>query len=265
MRRRYAGRYRRARPTRRVRKSRLLGKRRRVSKNVKRYVKRAIHRTVETKEKIDYGANQPIVTASASAPVGQILIPTMTNGTSAGQMIGNQIKCVRGYIKGHVNLLPYNITTNPNPPPLYVKMWLVKNLVTQGSAASFSWFDWTKFFKLSGGMTGFQGNMLDVEFPVNTEYWRVLAKKTIKLGVGGATATGPISSGSYLDNSSFSRPFFFNYGRYLKKTLKFLDGGGACQNAGIYLLIQAVNANGDASAYNPCEYHFVNHFKYEDA
>lgn len=267
MARRYARRYRRGRIGRRMRKSRVLGKRRRVSKTVKRYVKRAIHRNIENKEIIQYAQNQSLRSAGVgNAPAGIPLIPQMSVGTGSSQMIGNQIKCQRGVIKGFVNLKPYDATTNPLPAPLWVKMWLVKYIPFQGQVSALSSIDFTTFFKLSGGTANFQGNTFDLTGPINEVQWRVLRTKTFRLGATSYTATGPVSSGSYFDNSHMSVPFYFNYGRYIRKTLRFQDTGVGPLNANIYLVIQVVGADGQTeTGYVPAEWHYHNHFKFEDA
>lgn len=259
---------RRRRRTLRLTRRKRFGRRtRKVSKTVKRFVKREIGRRIENKEFITYSANGSITTAGVgSSPVCWGLFPSLTNGTNDSNLLGKEAKPVSGIIHGHVNLLPYNSTTNPNPGPLYVKIFFLKNTITQGqfSTVPSTFFD--AFYKVNNGSATFQGNTLDLHLPVNQEGWRLLGTRTIKLGSTAPSATGPISSGTYFDNSTMSRSFKFNWGRFAKKVLKFNDGGGLPLNNNMYMVMQAVPANGTTNTgYVPAEYHFVNRFKFEDA
>lgn len=259
---------RRRRSIRRTRRTRFGRRTKRVSKTIKRYVKRAIGRRIENKEILNYGANQALRSAGVGFGPNVInCIPSVSNGNLQNQMIGNEIKCKRGIIKGTINLLPYNASTNPNPGPVWVKMWLLKFTLVQGQYTTPSTsIDWNTFFKVSNGATNFQGNPMDLSFPVNQEYFRVLTTRLYKLGATSYSSTGPVSSGSYFDNSSMSRRFVINYGKYLRKTLKFADNGGQTTNNNCYLVMQCVGADGTSStSYNMAEYHFVNEFRFEDA
>lgn len=256
------------RPIRRLRRGRFTRRTKRVPKTFKRYVKREIGRRIENKEYISYGANQSVKSAgSGVSPVVFGLIPSMSNGTNDSTLIGNELKPKYGVLRGHVNLLPYNATTNPNPGPVYVKIWILKSLLLQGQLnAPSTQLDFTSFFKINNSAVSFQGNMMDLELPVNQEYWRVLSTKTMRLGATSYSATGPVSSGTYFDNSVMSRRFVFNWGRYCRKILKYADNGGTCTNNNVYFVLQVVGADGQTTTnYYPVEYHYVNHFKYEDA
>ena len=229
-----------------------------VSPSIKSYVKKAISSNTENKVWINYGANQTIQTASGIAPAFQNLLPQITQGTSHGGRIGNEIKIKQGFIKGHVNLLPYNASTNNFQAPLYVKMWLCSNKKINSNVVSGTDIT-TNFFELTGGTAGFQGNMLDMEFTPNKEYWTVYATKTFELGLTTASAA------QYQDNSRFSRPFYFSFGRYLKSKLKYDDNTAVPLNKNMFLLFQAVNADGSSSSVYPAEYHFNTRVEYEDA
>ena len=85
-------------------------------------IKKAIARQAEVKSWFSYAANQSILTANVSVPSSVLLIPQINQGTGHSNRIGNQIRIVKAVVRGHVNILPYNIATNPIVPPVYVKM-----------------------------------------------------------------------------------------------------------------------------------------------
>ena len=120
-----------------------------------------------------------------------------------------------------MNLLPYNVTTNPYPCPAYVKMWVVSSKLTNTASLSATLIN-TNFLETGSGTSGLQGNMLDMCFKVNKDHWTVHATKTVKLGLTSLPAT---ATAGYFDNGSFSLPFTFNFGKYFKSMLKYSDDG----------------------------------------
>lgn len=234
-----------------------------VSKTVKKYVKAAIHSNIENKVYTSYGANTAIQSASTGgAPTSLYLCPQLGQGTSQGQRIGNVVKVVGGSVRGFVNILPYSSTTNPLSTPIYVRMFLCRYKKTNLTSG----ITFTDFFQLGGNSAGFQGNILDMVFKVNTDVWTIYQTKTIKVGAGYASSTGPVGSGGYFDNSSMSRPFSFNIGKHLTRTQKYDDSSSSLPtNNNLWLFFQAVNADGSSSAINAAEYSYNIEIKYEDA
>lgn len=234
-----------------------------VSLAVKKFVKRTIHRNIENKTMVFYGANNNISCAQLTTPTAVNLIPTQGLGTSNSTRIGNEITLVKSYIKGYVNLLPYNATTNPLMAPLWVKMWVASskvvnsNLITSTDVAS-------AFFNTGASTSGFQGNTLDMLLPVNTDSWTIHATKNFKIGLANAWNASSVGI-AYGDNSTMSKPFYFNIRKFIKAPLKYNDSVNVCSNKNLFLIIQVVNADGTSSALTPAEYHYCMEHIYEDA
>lgn len=131
----YAKRSRRAakRPSKRVPRKRSGGR-----KAIVKIVKSVLSRQAENKIWADYGVNQSIVCTASSTPTFENLLPLLSQGTSTTGRIGNEVRIKTGYIRGHVNLLPYNISSNNLPIPCYVKMWVCssRTINTQNLAAT---------------------------------------------------------------------------------------------------------------------------------
>jgi len=239
-----------------------------VSKAIKTYVKRTISSNIENKYFVDYGTNQSITTQSGGGtPIHRQLLPSLVQGLGAGQRLGNEVMVKSAYIRGHVNILPYNATTNPGSVPVYLLMLLVKNKkanIAMGSSNAGH-----DLFELGNSAIGLQGNMLDMILPINSQNWQQLARKKVKLGCSSLSSNATSIQG-YFDNSSFSVPFQFNYGKYLKKLQYEDSGSGFTQttpvNTNLSLIFQTVYANGDTSAqYTIAEYHYSIRMVYEDA
>lgn len=248
---------------------RAIRRRSKVSKKIKSFVKRAIHRNIENKEIITYAANQGCL-AWATGVAGRsiALLPPIQQGTGNSQRIGNQVKIVSGIIKGQVNLLPYDATTNPAPTPVWVKIYMVRLLYTQAQDPTLATAYTDNFFRGVNSAYPFQSNVLDMDLPINDDWFRVLATKTFKLGAASATALGAVTTTGYYDNSPMCKKFTFNWSKWARKVLKFNDNvlNYYPQNDNIYLVFQPMYADGRVTnPYTPVEMHYVNHVKYEDA
>lgn len=256
------------RPRRKILRRRGLG-RKRVSKVVKKYVKRELHRNIENKERIDYGNNQTIV---INTPTTQIkpLILDFPQGYDGNKRAGNQCKITKGTFKVCVNMLPYNSTSNPWAAPFWVKIWVVRDLKNTGQLNTIDSTALSRFFRGNGGGLSFQNNTLDMNFDVNKDYFRVLYTKIFKVGVASHTSGGDNAS-SYFDNSPFAKQITINYAKWCKKQLKFDDSNSNANtypiNENLYFVIQTVPASGDSASSGQamCEMHYVNSCHFEDA
>ena len=193
-----------------------------VSDSVRKYVKTAIHRSIENKVATSVGVNQSIITANPSfSPYFLDLLPRPSQATGHAGRIGNEIRLVNAYIRGRINIIPYNAVTNPIPTPLLVKMWLCSNKVSNNPQMNvLSTF--STFFDTGNVNSIFQGNALDMILSPNKDAWTVHKTKSIKLGAAYASSTGPVNTAGYFDNSAMSVPFSFPISQYVK-TLKYDD------------------------------------------
>lgn len=255
-----------SRPRRFTRRPRRAASRRpKVSKGIKSYVKKAIHRQIENKQYMDKSANNTVTTASSNGtPNGKQLIPGLTAGTTNYQRIGDVVKIVKGQAKMTVNLLPYNATTNALSTPVIVKVFILRALDYNATQASYSTYSWSELFRGNNGNYGFSNSPIDFLAPINNDKWRLLTSRTFKLGAASATSTGQVGTGGYYDNSPMSKTLTINWGKYVRKQLKFGTDNN-CQNDNCIMAIQAVYADGSASASQAVEYHWHNQVVFEDA
>lgn len=220
---------------------------------------------IENKAWFDYGANNTITCVQSASPVARNLVPILTQGVGHTGRLGNECVVKNGYIRGHVNLLGYNATTNNLPGPIYVKMWLVSCINVNSNSVAVTGIG-SDFFDIVNSTVGFQGNMLDMSLTVNKSAWRLYASKTIKLGTSFVQVAGNVVQGSTIaDNSPMSAPFSFSFGKHLKK-LKYDDNFTVAENRNLFLLFQTVYANGaDSTGQILAEYHYTTRVEYEDA
>lgn len=236
-----------------------------VSLGVKKYVKKIISKNIENKVISAYDTNKTLQYAGALIqPTYLFLTPNLSQGL--GARLGNEINMVKGIIKGYVNILPYNITSNPMTSPVYVKMWLCKRKtgsveISGGpGAAAFN-----TFFQSGISSSGFQGNMLDMTFNNNKDYWTIFNTKTIQLSPSMINISTPTSQ-TLPTSSNVSVPFNFSFAKHLGR-MKFNDTSSVCTNKELFLVFQTVYADGTyLSLGGPfCEIHYCVEWEYEDA
>lgn len=233
-----------------------------VSLAVKQYVKRRIHANMENKIYVDYGVNQLITNAGAGTPTGKFLLPVILQGTGQNQRVGNEINIRYASVRGYVNLLPYNGTSNPEPSVQLVKIWIVSG--KKQNTNNIALYDWSKWFEVGATNAPFQGNTLDMVLSPNKEDFKVHAVKQFKLGLAGdSKGSNPVNS--YYDNSPMTMPFYFNFTKGCRKRQKFLDNTGAPTNDNVWIIFQSVNADGTSTSINSCEFHYQTRVVYEDA
>lgn len=237
-------------------------------KNLVKTIKQVIHSQVENKVASQYAVNQLITYAGISTTASFInLTPTVSQGVSVQQRVGNCIRVVKARIHGCVNVRPYDATFNPQPSPVMIKMWLCRRKQTniqQTGLPTLS--DFNNFFQSGATSTGFQSNVLDTILRSNSEVWSVFSSKTVTLQNGyyaGATApTTAIIGQAY----KVSAPFSFDFTKHLG-LCKYNDNVTYPQNKELFLVFQNVYADGSGSvsALQLAEVHYNIEWEFEDA
>lgn len=232
---------------------------------LKSLVRTAIQSQTEVKQWSLYGANQAMQTGNAGAiyPFQLYIAPQLSQGLGDGQRVGDEVNIKSGKMTLFVNLLPYNATTNPNPCPFWVRVWIVsyKKQQTNSIAATDIL---SSFFRVPTTSLSFQSNMLDMALEVNRESWTVHSERLIRVGSTAPSTTGPVSSGSYFDSSVASVNLDFTLP--LRGPLVFNDGGTTASNKNLWLLMQTVPMNGtNNSSYFSAECHYNISFDYTDS
>lgn len=226
-----------------------------VSAKIRSAVRKAIVGAAEKKNFVAYAANQSITTAAATFPFGVYLTPQIGQGGGDGQRIANRVKVLSSNLRLCVNLLPYNATTNPLPVPLLVRILIVGyKKANQGVVASTDLS--TAIWEVNSGVTGFQGNPLDITFKVNDQSYTTFYDTVIKLGAAGTSTTTPVSSGSYFDSSNMT--MFLDIDVPTAGPLVYNDTTNVPTNKNRFLIIQPVTADGSAcGSYTMAECHYA--------
>lgn len=224
----------------------------------RRELKKLLDSRCERKYIISRGSNIPITTSVATTPYALSLLPSLSSGANRHSRIGNDISVKKIKIVGRVNLLPYNVTTNPVTAPIAVKMWVLSSAAYNEIGAFNGTPAATAFFKSDTSPAGMAGTVNDLTQDVDDENFKVYSMRTIELGLTGATNTYPSTSVSAFDNSNFSAAFSFDVTRYFPK-LKYNDTASSSvpTNRNCWLVVQPVSLDGQSLSVTPVEIHYT--------
>lgn len=234
------------------------------SKNLKALIKKTITQLAEKKAVIATGQNIDMFTVGAgTVPSFISLTPAIVQNAAQNGRIGNAVRVTKATVRGHVILKPYNATTNVKVAPICLKIWLCRYKTSSTADLSLTNVA-TAFADTGGGTSGLTGQMIDMDFFPNQDSWEWIQTKTYKLGLSSTSDSAPTGKTLFFDNSPSQIAFSFEYGSKLGNCL-YNDGTAFCTNKSMFLIFQAVYADGTASSgYNLCELDFCTCVEYID-
>lgn len=242
--------------------------------SVKKIVKAVIARDVETKSKQLYDESQNIYPADSPSWLGSIFPVSpyttfldISQGTGEGQRIGNVIKTKSLFFKGIIWPAAYNVTTNLDPQPTIINMWIIcdKEGPTQLPSSDID----SQFIQLGNSAQGLTDSLIDGLATVNTDRYRVFAKRTFKLGYAAYTGTSFDADRQQYANNDFkmSCKFNINLTKHMVKKVRFNDNNTIPLTRGLFCVLQSIYANGSviATTQRVAALAYTLDYKYEDA
>lgn len=220
-----------------------------VSLAVKSYVKRAIHTNVENKKAV-YNASFTFGSISNSATLyARPLTPattflTINQGLGQGDRIGNKCRTMRAMFRYTLFPLPYDLGVNPQPTP--VEVMIIFGYVKASPTTVPTAGQVQLLFQSGNTSLPPQGDLGDLIQPFNTDVWTI--KKVIRHKIGNSVVEGsgaqPARANLANNDFKFNAVRAVNITKIYPKSLVFNDTNNTINNAGLYVMIQAVNANG---------------------
>lgn len=251
---------------------------------IKAVVKKVLGKQVETKVAQDAGSLVPrciqntltqtqfdalcFMCTPQGATIGAITqaYPIIGNGIGQNQRIGDEIRIKGHYINYIVNARPFNATTNTSPKSNIVQVWVVQpktananglNGFTVQSSSSAVFFE-----NQADSDSGMAGTVFDMIRKVDRDNFRVLYKRTHKIGWSGSLNTTDVTA--TLNNNDFKQ---YETGRIKIKghNLKF-DRLDRPQKIPIYMFVQVMAADGStyATTQIPVDFKFNSSIYYTD-
>lgn len=221
---------------------------------LKRMVMKMIGRTEEVKTVQSGTSVQQLYSAlNANLPLNVIQVgPNATTlpivqGVAQDGRIGNKIRTKRLVFKGVLNPDPQLATSNDNPRPVLVRMIMYYD---RGTPTTVPTTAGTTMFQNGSSTAGFTGNMTDMIRDYNTDKYRILKKKTFKLGYSqyAGTATSVVNQGvnqAYSNNDfKLACPFSMDLTSCYPKVVQFNDNNADPRTRGLYCLWYYVAADG---------------------
>lgn len=195
-------------------------KRTKVSKNLKKAIKKVISEQTETKQAFTTSGNTLIKFNSNIDSVGDLvqILPGISSGTGENQRIGNQIRSQSLNIKGFIKLDLNEIPDSTKLPNVMVRMMVV-SMKTAGSFidAQAQSPKIGTLLKKGATTTAFSGLLQDLYAPINTDVFTVHYDKRFNL------------SQSYINSQGASPPSTF-FAQDISNTVKFFNIKVKCKN-----------------------------------
>jgi len=248
------------------------GRKASVSAGVKNYVKKIVHAQIENKsvqvnQQISFGSYAESPEFNAFPMLPQTNYWTIAQTAGAGGRIGNQVKIRSVHLNYVLRPLPYDLTFNPNPSPVQVLMYLgyVKNSPSFIPIVG----DFSYFYQSGSSSISPFGTLRDSVAIINSDYWVIKKRWSHKIGFAENSGTGASAGGQYATNNDFKMNVVkrMDITSMCPKTCTFNDGSGGVTNKNLYLMYEAVLANGNTTGaqFLTANIDYWIDFVYEDA
>jgi len=242
---------------------------------IKKMIKSEISRNLENKT-YQFLGNPGVDLVPASSPgFDSSIIPVaphaaylaINQGSGQGGRVGNKIKITKLKLGGVLIPLGYNASTNTQPVPLNVKLWLFYDKEDTQSIPSVAASN--DFFQFGSTTIGFSDRLFDHSMPVNKDRYRVLATRTYKIGYASYTGTGSVPTQGNFANNDFklNQNINIDLTKLVPKNYIFRDNNSTPTTRGLYMMWQPVYANGNAMASTQvvARFSYMLTVEYEDA
>jgi len=168
-----------------------------------------------------YGATNWGLTITPMTP--DTLYMTILQGAGQGQRIGNSIRVKSLRLTGVLRALPYNLTTNGNPVPVYVKLMFL----TRKDTPTELYNSLTDVLQLGNDSIspGTSAQIERMQRPVNTDVWTYHTSRTFKVGYSSYSGTSFDEEHQIFANNDFKMNQFVNIDltKFCTKNIKFDD------------------------------------------
>lgn len=251
-----------------------------VSEPVKRYVKKAIHNMLETKQyTTEVAKTCSNFSNAANWQAGNVFQLTPSSATNAlytivqgigeGGRVGNSFKVVKAVVRMIMYPQLYNVTSNPTPKPLDVMVYICssKKAVVMNTVSDLYTICNTTFYANGSSSNGMLGNLYDLVSVPNNEVVKVHKKIFCKLGASNAQLQTGVNAGWSNNDYKYNIRKTIDVTKYLPSTITFNDADNNSTSNQVFLMICPVNADGTgiASTTFPMSVFFGYDLYYEDA
>lgn len=253
-------------------------------KSVKKICQSVVERGRETKSKqalINQQTIYPYAQGNAGSTDSCILFSLTPNtdttfpqgqvglflGNQAGQRIGNEVQFVKGTMRMMFSANPYNVTLNPNPQPMMVRVFVGYDKTTAHGKPE---VDLPEFFQAGNSSRDPASNLTDMFSIVNKDRYVILYTRTVKVGNAEyfGTTTGTVSANTnyYTNNDYKINPVVnINFSKRMRHHVKFQDAAGTAAGRGTWCWLLASPASGTTMVGGALSFQAQLNLEYKDA
>jgi len=235
-------------------------------------VKSVISRMAETKSSLMFRATNLVQYKSAGSAWLASIIPmtpystflTISQGTGQGDRIGNSIRVKSLKLQGVLRPTPYNLTTNTDPQPFYVKLYFL----TRKDSPSVISTTTNDVLQYGSSSQDFGTGLVNMGRPINTDEWTVHTMRTFKIGYSAYNGTSVDAAAQSYTNNDFKLNQFVNIDltKYCTKIIKFDDNttDPTSRNIVMYANIFYSDSKAAIASEIPCIFEYTVELKYDD-
>lgn len=169
----------------------------------------------------------------------------IAQGSTSGTRVGNRIKTKRCFLELIMSPNVYDVTNNPTPIPMFVKLWVYRVIGSDPNTAINNWFK-----QSTASAVGLAGTFADLLLPDNEDQLVILHTEEIKLGYSLYNGTGTSVTNNSRANNDFSASVHFrkDITRMLHSFYDFNDTTQLpVKQPTTWLTLEAIGYNGSVS------------------
>lgn len=190
--------------------------------------------------------NYAVLTPSNSLSNGY----TIARGTANNQMIGNNIRIKKLTLSYAITPKPYNDTTNTQPRPNNLRIWIFKSKVNPTADQTIAQFansattGTANFLDLGSGDYGHVGSMFDFTRLIDSNNYTYLTHRDYKIGSATPQTTSGTTTYHIMTNNDYSLNIVdkIELQKYASKLTQ--NDAGQWTIPWIFMLVQVVCADG---------------------
>lgn len=226
---------------------------RRVSRaSVKQVVKKVLARNIETKtvtlepntRQLAYPAAGATFNSTNVVPLGLTAAGLQVlQGVGDGQRVGNKIKIKRLTFNFVLRPRGYDVSNNARPAPNNVRIILFYDRTAPVVNPDIR----SDFFDYNNTDTGPSGDLFDMLAPINTNKYRKLAERTVKLGFSEAYGSGSDIVFQQFTNNDFKLNVMMKWDvtKYIPELVRYNDNSSTPSTRSLWAVFLPAAAHGD--------------------
>lgn len=176
-------------------------------------------------------------------------LPGITQGTGQDQRIGNKVEFVKGTLRLMLSCNGYNATSNPNPQPTIVKIYVGYDKTKSRGEPDPSL---PQFYQNNNSAVPPSTTTLDTFRKVNTDRYVICYQRTCKLGFQETTQPPSTNYSNFGNNDfKFTQTVNIDFTKRMIKLQKFNDNIATPTSRGLWCWIMPVPALGQTGIGSP--------------